>query len=430
VKKGRKIPASLTIVIPAAAFIFMLKGMGWAQNTPVAINGPLHVSGIHLCNQYDRPIRLRGMSSHGIQWFDSCITDESFDWLANTMKADIFRIAVYMQENGWLTDKNKYNRLVNDIVDMAGERGMYAIIDCHILTPGDPMFNIDNAVEFFDYMASAHKNKNHVIYELCNEPNGDDVTWQRVKEYADSVISVIRKHDKRNLILAGSPQWSSLGGQAWTEIRDNPIKDENLMYSYHFYAGVHKEDYRQVFKDASDVLPLFVSEFGMMDMENVADWGSSELWMDLLDEKNVSWVNWSFSDLNVPASAILKHGTCPDGPFDTAALSEAGEWIYKRMSTPDHFEIAAVKPGVFGMNGAAKPAGLTLAESYKEWRITCGSLGCFQVVVRDVAGKTLAVSQTGENGICILGKSGISSGVKILSLTGNNVTSVFRVVCR
>jgi hypothetical protein len=37
-----------------------------AAATPVGINGQVHVCGTKLCNQYDKPIQLRGMSTHGI----------------------------------------------------------------------------------------------------------------------------------------------------------------------------------------------------------------------------------------------------------------------------------------------------------------------------------------------------------------------------
>ncbi len=51
---------------------------GFAQ-TPVAINGQLKVAGTKLVNQNNYPIQLRGMSSHGIQWYSQCLTDASLD---------------------------------------------------------------------------------------------------------------------------------------------------------------------------------------------------------------------------------------------------------------------------------------------------------------------------------------------------------------
>ena len=74
--------------------------------TPVARHGRLHVCGNQLCNQYNTPVQLRGMSTHGIQWYGwgSCLTEGSLDALANDWKADILRIAMYVQEGGYETN--------------------------------------------------------------------------------------------------------------------------------------------------------------------------------------------------------------------------------------------------------------------------------------------------------------------------------------
>lgn len=46
-----------------------------------------------------------------------------------------------------------------------------------------------------------------MLYEICNEPNGN-VTWNdNVKPYAETVIPVIRANTNA-IILVGSPTWS------------------------------------------------------------------------------------------------------------------------------------------------------------------------------------------------------------------------------
>ena len=56
---------------------------------------------MNLCNQYGKPIQLRGMSTHGLQWFPNCYNTASLDTLANDWKADVLRIAMYVQEDGY-----------------------------------------------------------------------------------------------------------------------------------------------------------------------------------------------------------------------------------------------------------------------------------------------------------------------------------------
>ena len=44
------------------------------------------------------------MSTHGLQWFPACYNDASLDALANDWKADVLRIAMYVQEGGYETN--------------------------------------------------------------------------------------------------------------------------------------------------------------------------------------------------------------------------------------------------------------------------------------------------------------------------------------
>ncbi|MBY8854804.1 glycoside hydrolase family 5 protein, partial [Saccharothrix sp. MB29] len=75
----------------------------------------LRVCGVNLCNQHNRPIQLRGMSTHGIQWFGKCYNNASLDALATDWKADLFRIAMYVQEQGYETNPTGFTNQVNSL---------------------------------------------------------------------------------------------------------------------------------------------------------------------------------------------------------------------------------------------------------------------------------------------------------------------------
>ena len=65
----------------------------------------------------------------------------------------------------------------------------------------------DEAIVFFQEMATTYGHTKNVIYEIYNEPL--DVSWtDTVKPYALKVISAIRSIDPDNLIIVGSPEWS------------------------------------------------------------------------------------------------------------------------------------------------------------------------------------------------------------------------------
>ncbi len=164
------------------------------------------------------------MSTHGLQWFSKCYNNASLDALANDWKADLLRTAMYVQEDGYETDPAGFTNKVNGLVDMAEARGMYALIDFHTLTPGDPPnYNLDRAKTFFASVAARNAAKKNVIYEIANEPNG--VSWAGIKSYAEQVIPVIRAADPDAVVVVGTRGWSSLGvsdGSNESEVVNSP----------------------------------------------------------------------------------------------------------------------------------------------------------------------------------------------------------------
>ncbi|MDG9703278.1 cellulase family glycosylhydrolase [Streptomyces sp. DH37] len=315
---------------------------GPGTGTPVSINGQLKVCGVNLCNQYNRPIQLRGMSTHGIQWFSKCYNNASLDALAQDWKSDLFRIAMYVQESGYETDPAGFTSRVNSYVDMAEARGMYAMIDFHTLTPGDPNYNLDRAKTFFASVAARNAAKKNVIYEIANEPNG--VSWTAIKNYAEQVIPVIRAADPDAVIIVGTRGWSSLGvsdGSNETEVINNPVNATNIMYAFHFYAASHKDNYRATLSRAATKLPLFVTEFGTVSATGggAMDRASSVAWLDLLDQLKISYANWTYSDAN-ESSAAFRPGTCNGSDYSSSGvLTESGALLKSRISTPDAFPV-------------------------------------------------------------------------------------------
>jgi endoglucanase len=311
-----------------------------SDGTPVEINGQLRVCGVNLCNQYNRPIQLRGMSSHGLQWFARCYNDASLDALAQDWRADLFRISMYVQEGGYETDPPRFTAQVNRLVDMAEARGMYALIDFHTLTPGDPMYNLDRAKTFFAAVAARNANKKNVMYEITNEPNG--VSWATIKSYAEQVIPVIRANDPDAVVVVGTRAWSSLGvseGGNENEVVNNPVNAANIMYAFHFYAASHTDSYRSVVARAATRLPLFVTEFGTVTYTGggTVDLASTTAWLDLLDRNKISYANWTYSDAD-ESSAAFRSGTCAGGTYaGTGVLNQSGVYMRDRIRTPDNF---------------------------------------------------------------------------------------------
>ncbi|MEU4255936.1 glycoside hydrolase family 5 protein [Streptomyces fradiae] len=309
--------------------------------TPAAVNGRLKVCGTKLCNRYGKPVQLRGMSTHGTQWYGRCVTPGSLDALAGDWRADMLRVSTYVQEGGYETDPRKYTDLVHSLVEQATARGMYVIVDWHMLHPGDPYHNLDRAKTFFTEIAQRHRARTNLLYEIANEPNG--VTWSRVRSYAEELIPVIRAQDPHSPVLVGTRAWSSLGvseGADESEVVADPVRAANIMYTFHFYAYSHRDAYLAVLSRAADRLPVFVTEFGTQNYagEGGDDFAMAQRYLDLMAAKKISWVNWNFSD-DHRTGAVFKTGTCAaGGPWTgTAPLKPAGVWVRDRIRTPDDF---------------------------------------------------------------------------------------------
>ncbi len=320
-------------------FLFVnlfLCACGFGQ-TPVATNGQLTVVGTKLTNKNGYPIQLRGMSSHGIQWYNQCLTDASLDAVANDWGADVFRISMYIQEGGYETNPTYYTNLVKTLVNKVTSRGMYALIDFHMLTPGDPNYNTSRAITFFTEMANTFKNNNNILYEICNEPNGN-VSWATIKNYANQVIPVIRAIDNDAPIIVGTRAWSSLGlseGSSAQEIVNSPLTFANILYTFHFYAKDHRDSYLNHLDWASDRLPIFVTEFGTQEAsgDGANDMTMSQRYMDLMRTKKISWANWNYSD-DARSGAVWTTGTCSGTNWTTSRLKEAGLFIRNNILSP------------------------------------------------------------------------------------------------
>lgn len=323
---------SNTVMLLTAIFLSCTLYRQTCSQTPFSINKQLQVIGKNLCNEAKYPIQLRGMSTHGLQWFSECMTDKSFNLLANTWGADIVRLSMYVRENGYITDPEYYKELVDGYVDNILKYGMYCLIDWHHLQNGDPNTDIEHAKGFFEYMSKKHGQKGHVIYEICNEPNGKEVTWTKIKQYANQIIPIIRANDSQSVIIVGTPNWA-LNLMA---VVGDELPYENILYTLHFYAANHKDTIRNVLTEAvNNNLPIFVTEFGTQrssgDGDN--DFTSSQLWLDLLAKYKVGWCNWNFSD-DRRSGAVWNDGTCYSENWSDSNLKESGKWIKARINNP------------------------------------------------------------------------------------------------
>ena len=202
---------------------------------------------------------------------------------------------------------------------------MYVIIDWHVLNDQNPLKHKDEAKQFFKKMAKKYGKNKNVMFEICNEPNGN-TTWNDIKKYANPIIKVIRKNAKKSIIIVGTPTWS----QDVDVASMSPIKNsKNIMYAIHFYAATHQDYYMNKVKKAiSNKLPVICTEFSGCEANGNGNINKSSLykWLNYLKSNGIGYCCWSLSNKNESAS-LLKADCYKKYGYTYSDLSKMGKLL-------------------------------------------------------------------------------------------------------
>ena len=351
----------ISIFFVLLSLLFSQPSMG-AGVTPIAANGKLHVSGAYLCNQRGEPIQLRGMATHGLQWFHSFYGDgQVFGAAAEEWGADVIRLSIYISESGYVTSKtitqDQFDAWIDDYVNVCVQKGIYIILDWHVHKPGYPGYYLAAAKTFFEKMSVKYGALPNVLWEICNEPSaagldaiqsngtgtdaGHYVEWSEIVQYANQVIPIIRHNSPDAVVLVGTPSWSTLGvstrgDNAWQEIADKPLAFPNVMYVIHYYAASH--GFQASFEKASERLPLFATEWASAGFQETSsnDEAKGQAFVDMLRRRKISWAYWNLSNGTPGIFAVLDSTTKSDGPFSSTGknVTPTGKLVYRWLQDP------------------------------------------------------------------------------------------------
>lgn len=297
-----------------------------AAIAPVAQYGDLKVVGNQIQSKLtNTQVQLRGMSLFWSQWGGAFWNASAVNSTVDNWGATVVRAAMGVESGGYLTNPAAEKARVKAVVDAAIAKGIYVIIDWH---DHNATVHTNEAKAFFTEMAQTYGNKDNVIFEIYNEPDGE--SWSEIKTYAQTVISAIRGTGSDNLIVVGTPTWSQDVDQA----ANSPITGfSNIAYTLHFYAGTHKQSLRDKATYAlSKGIPLFVTEFGTCDASGNGnlDLVESQTWINFLNANKLSWANWSLFDKNETASALVP-GASTTGVWTDASLTASGKWVKAKL---------------------------------------------------------------------------------------------------
>ena len=309
----KKLVAAIGVIVIIFLSVFGINNY-FSENNKVALgknyveaNGWLHIKENMILNEKNEMVHLIGVSSHSPYWYGYSINKDNIKTIKETWGVNVLRIAMFTnpEMNGYINDKDNQKEIVKKMVDLCIDLDMYVIIDWHILDDNNPMTYKNEAIEFFDEMSREYKDVPNVIYEICNEPNGEEVTWDEViKPYAEELISTIRNNSPKSVIIVGLANWSKDTESAI----NNPLEQKNIMYAVHTYLGQDFYTVENYLKLAiKKKLPIIITECAATD-------GSGDgylyidffkKWVDYLDSNDLSWIVWQFSDRKESSSLIM-----------------------------------------------------------------------------------------------------------------------------
>jgi len=318
----------LSALLTIAWLCFGLSALG-QKNTPVAVNRTLTVKGNIIVNKHGVPPQLRGVSLSWSLWAgQKYYNPRAVEWLANDFKISILRASMGVQPaHGYLQQPDSQKQLMVSVIDEAIRKGIYVLIDWH---DHNSHLHIPQSKAFFAEMAKKYAGVPNVIYEIWNEP--ERISWDTVKNYAMQVIPEIRKYDKKNLIIVGSPHWD----QDVDIAAASPVKGfNNIAYSFHFYASdkYHQEALRARADKAIKLgLPMMVTEWGVGEATGDGDFDlqKTKTWLDWAEANKLSWVNWNVTDKR-ETTALLQPGAPANGGWTTEQLTPAGLYIRDKL---------------------------------------------------------------------------------------------------
>ncbi len=338
-RKNRISPNCIPLLLIFSALLSVFAGCGTGsegktsmQRTEAAVtvgcgpslHGKLHVEQGVLSDINGEAFQLRGVSTHGIGWYPDYINAGAMKSIRDA-GGNAVRIAMYTDaDRGFLTEPERSMSLMRQAIENARAMDLYVIVDWHILEDGDPNEHLDEAITFFDAIASHYPEDPAVLYEICNEPNG--VAWDSVLSYAYAICHVIRQYSPEAVLILGTPKYSSDLNAAMEE----PFPRDNILYAWHYYAGEHGS--YDVLKKALDAkFPVMVSEWGIgKDSSGAPALEDGKKFADYLNENKVSWCAWSLCNKDEVYSFLRPDCDRLSGFTDTD-LTETGQIVFAAL---------------------------------------------------------------------------------------------------
>lgn len=247
----------------------------------------LHVAGNRIVDAANNEVWLQGVAIPSLEWSaggENILKSTRIaieDWKANVIRLSI-------RENFWngvgpyqLDGGAGYRQLIDDVVNLAGSRRAYVVLDLHRFRAPE-----EAHAAFWRDLAARYRNHPAVLFELFNEPH--DLSWEvwrnggfvsteknsgegvvaenkeQLKGFQSigmqALVDAVRETGAKNIVIAGGLDWSyDLSGI----LNGHALDDRGghgVVYSTHVYPW--KSDWRGKFMQVAEQHPIFIGECG------------------------------------------------------------------------------------------------------------------------------------------------------------------------
>jgi len=361
---------------------------------------PLHVEGSYIKDRFNNIIILRGVNQPGFTdspngWWNpegGGYTSGFGIWNPDAVKynLDCMKswwcnvLRLHTKIAWWLNDESSYRQHIKDTITWAGERGIYVIFEPYSVsgetqqplpwapytTDPDEQAVMPDSSAFIDYWTSVANELKvfpNVIFEIYNEPHGDETVRDEFFSVTQQWIDAVRATGAEHLLIV---QWDygiwcnlnypppdphSPESTSWAStmfwVEHYPLNDPlgNIVYSFHNYRGeFHRTVPERVnvweYDDIKQALQICLVDYVLNTLKKpvlVGEIGAN-MWatgegleqelayfnnsLAIYNEWNMSYLAWVWT---IPAH--MRHGLLQNGYAWLPPSNAAGEILVSKM---------------------------------------------------------------------------------------------------
>jgi hypothetical protein len=350
---------------------------------------PLHVEGKYIKDSLGRAVILRGMN-HGTAFVDDPdgwwnpegggYLSGNGVWNPNAVKynldkmrewgINVLRIHTVIQ--WWLDDTSNYKQHIKDTITWAGERGIYVIfepcyvrgypdsyqyelpcypylIEDEVVNPPEDVAIMPNRTAFINYwrsVANELKSYPNMLFEIYNEPHGDDTVKNEFFQMTQEWINAIRATGATQILVVQwdygiwcnldyPPPANPATTMDWVE--KYPLNDPlgSIVYSFHNYRGdFHRTipSYYPVwtYEDIKEALQICLVDYVLNNLSKPVICGEigANMWKtgdDLAQE--IAWLNNTLSIFNEWKTGYMYYSWTIPAHMQHGCLSNGYVWL-------------------------------------------------------------------------------------------------------